>query len=230
MLTIIAIVVLSIFGLMLYSQWSKFREFKAKLMYALITSGMGYTDANNLYTRHATIVNRMHKNGAGIGDILDELGVNRSMFDEMQRVASAEGYSEMHEVRVSKPKSSKPETAFDSFIHALYGNNPPPRTAVLSDAIQIAHDDLLLGVIPLKEITQVAKAQFDSGIPYSTYDLAFSVALHFFREHPVKKELFVAQLASISILGDAVVDGQLNPVLAETFQNYTYTAYHPDNQ
>lgn len=229
MVMIIIAIVVAVVVFMLYSQWNKFREFKAKLMYALITSGMSHIEANNLYTRHATQINQMHQNGLGIGDILEALGVNRWMFDEMQRVAASEGYGEIYEAKVQAPKQTKPKTAFDSLIHALYGDNPPPRTAILSDSIQIAHDDLLLGVIPLKEVTEVAKTQFESGIPYSTYDLAFSVALYFFKQHPVKQELFMAQLEATLILGDAVVDGRLNPVLAESFQSYTYTAFHPDN-
>jgi hypothetical protein len=230
MLIIGIVIIAAVVAYMLYSQWNKFREFKSKLMYALIASEMSHHEANDLYTRNATAINRMHQNGIGIGGILGALGINRSMYDEMERLASTQGYSETYEPKVVKPKVSKPNTAFDSLIHALYGDNPPPRTAILSDSIQIAHDDLLLGVIPLKEVTEVAKTQFESGIPYSTYDLAFSIALYFFKEHPVKQDLFMAQLASISILGDAVVDGKLNPTLAESFQNYTYTVYHPDNQ
>lgn len=227
---IVIVIIAVVVAYMLYSQWTKFRDFKSKLMYALIASGMSHHEANDLYTRNATAINRMHQNGIDIGGILGALGINRSMYDEMERLASTQAYSETYEPKVVKPKASKPTTAFDSLIHALYGDNPPPRTAILSDSIQIAHDDLLLGVIPLKEVREVAKTQFESGVPYSTYDLAFSIALYFFKERPVKQDLFMAQLASISILGDAVVGGKLNPILAESFQNYTYTAYHPDNQ
>jgi hypothetical protein len=230
MLMIAGLAVVAVVAFMLYSQWNKFREFRSKLMYALIVSGMSHQQANDFYTGNATAINRMHQNSMGIGGILGALGINRSMHDEMERLASTQGYSETYEPKAVEPKAPKSTAAFDSLIHALYGDNPPPRSAILSDSIQIAHDDLLLSVIPLKEITEVAKTQFESGIPYSTYDLAFSTALYFFREHPAKQDLFTAQLASIGILGDAVVDGRLNPALAESFQNYTYTAYHPNNQ
>lgn len=224
------VIIVAVIAVVLYSQWKKFRDFKSKLMYALIVSGMSHQQANDFYTRNATAINGMHQNGIGIGGILGALGINRSMHDEMERLVSKQGYSETFEPRAVKTKAPKSTTAFDSLIHALYGDNSPPRMAILSDSIQIAHDDLLLGIIPLKEVTEVAKTQFESGIPYSTYDLAFSIALYFFKERPVKQDLFMAQLASIGILGDAVVDGRLNPTLAESFQNYTCTAYHPNNQ
>jgi hypothetical protein len=231
MTVFIVISILGIIAFLIYSKWKKFSKFKSDLMFALIVSGMSRREADDLYTRNLSLINKIHLDGGSMGDILSALGVNRFMYDGMQEAAKELGYKEFIEASSKNTRNSQQEkSALDSLIEIVYGANPPSRTAVLSDSIQIAFDDLLLGVIPLKAITGKANELFISGMPFSTYDLAFSTALHFFREHPNKQDLFMAQLSATMILGDAVLEGKLNRTIAETFQEYVYTAYHPNNQ
>ena len=44
----------------------------------------------------------------------------------------------------------KPESAMDVFIHAVYGNPPPPKRAKLSEAVELANE-LLMGEVSEQE-------------------------------------------------------------------------------
>lgn len=231
MKTLFVVIILGIIAFLIFSKWKKFSKFKSDLMFALRVSGMSEREADALYTRNLSLVNKIHLDGGSIGDILSALGVSRAMYDGMQDAAKELGYVDFIDPESKlQQKPQQDKSALDGLIEIVYGKNPPSRTAVLSDSIQIAFDDLLLGVIPLKAVTEKANELFISGMPFSTHDLAFSTALHFFREQPNKKDLFMAQLSATMILGDAVVEGKLNRTIAETFQEYVYTAYHPNNQ
>ena len=81
-------------------------------------------------------------------------------------------------------KKKKPATALDEFIFAVYGNPPPPKRADVEQAIALASDKLLLGVVDQRELRRQAIALAETPIPYSTHDLAVSVALHFFKQYP----------------------------------------------
>lgn len=231
MTTVIVLTILGIIAFLIYSKWRKFSKFKSDLMFSLVVSGMSRREADDLYTRNVSLINKIHLEGGSIGDILSSLGISRAMYDGMQDAAKELGYVDFIDPESkSKQESQQDKPALDGLIEIVYGKNPPSRSAVLSDSVQIAFDDLLLGVIPLKSVTEKTSELFISGMPFSTYDLAFSTALHFFREHPTKQDLFMAQLSATMILGDAVLEGKLNRTIAETFQEYVYTAYHPDNQ
>jgi hypothetical protein len=87
----------------------------------------------------------------------------------------------------------KPETAMDVFIKAMYGDPPPPKRAKLAEAVDLAND-LLMGEVTEREIVTLA-TQLNSGpIPYSTHDLALSVALNFFKDPARISRLGTAQL------------------------------------
>ncbi len=74
-------------------------------------------------------------------------------------------------------KRRKSATALDEFIFAIYGNPPPPKRANVEQAIALACVELLLGVIDQREVRGHALALAATPIPYSTHDLALSVAL-----------------------------------------------------
>jgi hypothetical protein len=80
------------------------------------------------------------------------------------------------------PKKKKPTTALDEFIFAAYGNPPPPKRADTDQAISLACDQLLLGVVDREAVRKHTLALAATPIPYSTHDLAVSVALNFFKE------------------------------------------------
>ena len=77
-------------------------------------------------------------------------------------------------------KKKKPENMAEQFIFAVYGNPPPPKTAKLDEAIQLAHEELLMGVVSREEVAEIATRLYALPTPYSTHDLALSVALNFF--------------------------------------------------
>jgi hypothetical protein len=53
-------------------------------------------------------------------------------------------------------------------------------TARLGDAVRIAGEDLLIDLVPREEVAALAADLYRGLIPYSTNDLAVSVALNFF--------------------------------------------------
>ena len=90
-------------------------------------------------------------------------------------------------------KKKKAQNALDEFIFAVYGNPPPAKRADLEQAITLANE-LLMGVVPQQEVRTHAVAIEDGSIPYSTHDLALSVALNFFKQPEYIPQLFTAQL------------------------------------
>ena len=79
-------------------------------------------------------------------------------------------------------KKKKPKTPLDSFITAVYGDPPPQKRANVSEATRLASEELLMGNIDSSEVTQLAEDLASGPIPYSTQDLALSVALNFFQQ------------------------------------------------
>ena len=78
-------------------------------------------------------------------------------------------------------KKKKPQNALDEYIFAVYGNPPPAKRANLEQAITLA-SELLMGIVPEQDVRTHAVALEAGPIPYSTHDLAISVALNFFKE------------------------------------------------
>ena len=66
----------------------------------------------------------------------------------------------------------KSPTAMDALIRAIYGGNPPPKSADLEHSITLAHEDLLFERVPLTEVQRVAGELIQGPIPYSTHDLS----------------------------------------------------------
>ncbi|MCI0561097.1 MAG: hypothetical protein MN733_21640, partial [Nitrososphaera sp.] len=61
----------------------------------------------------------------------------------------------------------KPGNALDAFIFAVYGNPPPPKTAKLDEAIELAYEQLLMQVISRQEVAKLATDLNAGPIPYS---------------------------------------------------------------
>jgi len=119
----------------------------------------------------------------------------------------------------------KPETALDDLINAVYGNPPPARTAKLEDAIEIAYKELLFEQITKEEVTKVAKELYLSPIPYSTHDLALSVALHFFKQPQRKEQLSEVQLFARTALQPWINEKKVVIPLAQSFEATLYKLY-----
>ena len=120
----------------------------------------------------------------------------------------------------------KQESAMDVFIRAVYGDPPPPKRAKLSEAVELANE-LLMGVVSEREILAVATQLSNGPIPYSTHDLALSVALNFFKDPARIPTLGTAQLMARMSMLEWIQEKKVAPMLAESFENTLYKLYKP---
>jgi hypothetical protein len=120
----------------------------------------------------------------------------------------------------------KPETAMDVFIRTVYGDPPPPKRASLSEAVDLAKE-LLMDEVSEREITTVA-TQLNSGpMPYSTHDLALSVAMNFFKSPSYIPKLGSAQLVTRLAMIEWMQEGKVAPILVQSFEDTLYKLYKP---
>ena len=120
----------------------------------------------------------------------------------------------------------KPETAMDVFIRSIYGDPPPPKRAVLSEAIDLANE-LLMGEVSEQDII-IQATQLNSGpIPYSTHDLALSVALSFFKKPELIPRLGSAQLMARMSMLEWFDEKKVAPILVKSFEDTLYKLYKP---
>lgn len=123
-------------------------------------------------------------------------------------------------------RNKKPKTVLDEFIFSIYGNPPPAKSANLSKAISLANE-LLFEKISELEITRHAISLNDSPIPYSTHDLALSVAISFIKQPEYMDDFFQAQLNLRISMIEWLQQGLIAPRLAENYENLLYRLYTP---
>ena len=123
-------------------------------------------------------------------------------------------------------KKKKPQNALDEFIFAVYGNPPPAKRANLEQAIALANE-LLMGVVPLIDVRSHAIALEEGPIPYSTHDLALSIALNFFKEPHYIPQLFTAQLMARMKALQWFKEGLAVGPLVKSFEEVLYVRYKP---
>jgi hypothetical protein len=123
-------------------------------------------------------------------------------------------------------KKKKPQNALDEFIFAVYGNPPPAKRANVGQAVELANE-LLLGVIDEKEVGRQAIVLSDGPIPYSTHDLALSVALNFFKQPENVPQLFEAQLLARMKMLEWLQSGLVASMLVQSFESVLYKVYKP---
>jgi hypothetical protein len=121
-------------------------------------------------------------------------------------------------------KKKKPETAMDVLIRSLYGDPPPPKRANLFEAIDLAKN-LLMGIVNEREITVIATQLNDGPIPYSTHDLALSVALNFFKNPAYIRKLASAQLMARMSMLEWLQESKVAPMLVQSFEDTLYKLY-----
>jgi hypothetical protein len=126
----------------------------------------------------------------------------------------------------AKKRSS---TAMGALIDATYGRNAK-KTANVVEAVALASNDLLLGRFDKEDIEELAVALSNGPMPYSTHDLAASVALGLLRKVPYesRKAFFDVQLRARMAIGSWVAEGKLSPLLAQAFEQTLYKYYHPE--
>jgi len=124
-------------------------------------------------------------------------------------------------------KKKKPQNALDELIFTIYGNPPPPKRASVAQAIDMANE-LLMGIIDDSDVSNQAITLNDGSIPYSTHDLALSIALNFFKQPEHVPQLFEAQLLARMKMIEWLQEGLVAPLLVESFENILYKLYKPD--
>ena len=120
----------------------------------------------------------------------------------------------------------KPETAMDIFIRSVYGDPPPPKRAKLSVAVDLA-SELLMGEVSEREIVIIANQLSSGPIPYSTHDLALSVALNFFKDPARIHNLGTAQLMARMTMLVWLQEKKVAPILVKSFEDTLYKLYKP---
>lgn len=123
-------------------------------------------------------------------------------------------------------KKKKAQNALDEFIFAVYGNPPPPKRANVEQAIVLANE-LLMGVISEPAVRRQAIALNEGPVPYSTHDLALSVALNFFKQPEHIPQLFTAQLMARMKALEWQQAGLVVPMLLQSFEHVLYKLYKP---
>jgi hypothetical protein len=121
-------------------------------------------------------------------------------------------------------KKKKPGNALDEFIFAVWGNPPPPKRANLEMAITLA-DQLLIGLVSQHKIREHAIELHIRPMPYSTHELAISVAGFFFIDPLHIAQLGAAQLQARETILKWQGQGLVVPILAKSFEDELFSIY-----
>jgi hypothetical protein len=121
----------------------------------------------------------------------------------------------------------KPPTIMDGLVQSIYGNKPPKKQADLLEASQIASERLLLDLIEYSDVHDIAKRLFDGPMPYSTYDLAVSASLNFFKNTDLFDDLKLAQITARLQVAEWAREGKVVILLAQAFEDVLYKLYKP---
>lgn len=123
-------------------------------------------------------------------------------------------------------KKQRQPSTLDQIARAMYGDQK--KTADVQQAVHLAMD-LLAGAFDRAELARIAD-QLNSGpMPYSTHDLAVSVALNRFKSVAPddRHTLFSVQLKARMTVFSWFKDGQVHQMLAQAFEDTLYRDYKP---
>jgi len=124
-------------------------------------------------------------------------------------------------------KAQKPASLMDLIIVSMYGNPPPAKTAVPTQAAELAFEELLLDIVSKDDVDKLT-AELNAGpMPYSTHDLALSVALNFFRRPELMPYLTEAQMFARTKACEWLKERKAAPMLVKTFEDSLYKLYKP---
>ena len=121
----------------------------------------------------------------------------------------------------------KPKTALDALIIQIYGSLEHKKTANLDTATNLAFEALLCTAIDYQTVRKKAEELFSGKIPYSTNDLAISVALAFFQDQHNRELLSEAQLVARMQLIEWLNEGTVAGPIAVAFENALYKQFMP---
>jgi hypothetical protein len=116
-------------------------------------------------------------------------------------------------------------TILDALIGQIYGSTNRKKRADIEVATQRAYSDLLCKNIDLALVRKKAEELFAGPIPYSTNDLALSVALAFFKDPRNFDRLKDAQLIARVQLLQWVEARNVAKPLAIAFENTLYERF-----
>jgi hypothetical protein len=117
------------------------------------------------------------------------------------------------------------KSLMDDFATAAKVKGGKPNTTSLNQSIKMAHEQLLGEIVPKIKITAIAQKLNDGPMTYSHDDLAFSVALNFFKNKDYIKSLATQQLMARLALNESLGKENVNPLLAVAFENTLYKLY-----
>jgi len=121
-----------------------------------------------------------------------------------------------------RPKQT--ENAMDVLIKTIYGDPPPAKRANVSEAIELA-GMLLMNQVPNETTSRLAQELYQGSMPYSTHDLALSVALHFFKDPEYVDQLRSAQLMARLLMLEWFQEGKVALLLMKSFEDTLYKMY-----
>ncbi len=119
----------------------------------------------------------------------------------------------------------KKKTVADLAITAIYGDPPPPKRADVREAIRLASEELLMNKVVVSQVQQVAEELASGPVPYSTHDLALSVALNFFKRPDYIPVLRDAQLVARMQSLQWFQEGLVARLLVESMEKVLYELY-----
>lgn len=116
----------------------------------------------------------------------------------------------------------------DATMNAIFGKNAI-NTADVNLAIKLVKEELTGPLFDIQIISQVANELNRPNIPYSTYDLAVSVALNLFKCLPDDKrdDIYDFQIQARLKVSQWHQEKRIVPALGLTFENCLYEHYHP---
>ena len=75
------------------------------------------------------------------------------------------------------------------------------------------------------EVERQARELFSGLMPYTTHDLALSTAISFYKKAELTSELASQQLMARMTVLEWLNEGEVQPLLVESFENDLYTLY-----
>ena len=91
----------------------------------------------------------------------------------------------------------------------------------------MANTELLLKIVDYSEVVQQTRELASGPIPYSTHDLALSVAMHFFKLPNYMAALSSAQMLARVKMLEWLQAGLVAPLLVKGFEDVLYRLYKP---
>ena len=121
-------------------------------------------------------------------------------------------------------KKSEAEKTTELGILLVYGKSPPKKRANVLQAIVLANE-LLMGVIEEKELAKTAFSLNDCPTPFSTHELAISVAFKFFKKQENILQLDAAHCFARLVILEWYREGLVVSTYVRMFEDFLSPLY-----